>query len=134
MLDSGCGRVLRASLCARTRAAHTPPTASRGREIAFELVTNAVTDRGSGAPTPPTHEHLVMLAGLKNLFARALPRMPKKYITRIVFDRKHRTLALTMASKVSRAAPHVRPSQETPEVMPMRLDAGHWRYLFPALL
>lgn len=43
---------------------------------------------------------LVYLAGIKNLFSVALPKMPKEYITRTVFDRKHKTLALIKANKV----------------------------------
>ena len=41
-----------------------------------------------------THENLVRLIGLKTLFAKQLPKMPKEYIVRLVFDRRHKSLAL----------------------------------------
>ena len=40
------------------------------------------------------HENLVRLVGLKNLFAKQLPKMPKDYIVRLVFDRRHKSLAI----------------------------------------
>lgn len=41
-----------------------------------------------------THESLQKLVGLKSLFAKQLPKMPKEYIARLVFDRRHTSLAL----------------------------------------
>ena len=38
--------------------------------------------------------NLVRLIGLKSLFAKQLPKMPKEYILRLVFDRRHKSLAL----------------------------------------
>ena len=38
--------------------------------------------------------NLIRLIGLKSLFARQLPKMPKEYIARLVFDRRHKSLAL----------------------------------------
>jgi histone acetyltransferase len=38
--------------------------------------------------------NLVRLVGLKSLFAKQLPKMPKDYIVRLVFDRRHKSLAL----------------------------------------
>ena len=40
------------------------------------------------------HDSVVKLIGLKSLFAKQLPKMPKEYIVRLVFDRRHRSLAL----------------------------------------
>ncbi len=37
---------------------------------------------------------------IKNLFAKALPRMPREYITRLVFHRTHKTLALIKNKRV----------------------------------
>ena len=37
---------------------------------------------------------LIRLVGLKSLFARQLPKMPREYIARLVFDRRHSSLAL----------------------------------------
>jgi histone acetyltransferase len=41
-----------------------------------------------------TELNLIRLVGLKNLFSRQLPRMPKDYIVRLVFDRRHKSLAI----------------------------------------
>jgi len=37
---------------------------------------------------------MLWLIALQNVFSHQLPRMPKEYITRLVFDPKHKTLAL----------------------------------------
>ncbi|XP_075642419.1 histone acetyltransferase GCN5 isoform X2 [Castanea sativa] len=37
-------------------------------------------------------EHMVWLIGLKNIFARQLPNMPKEYIVRLVMDRSHKSV------------------------------------------
>ena len=34
------------------------------------------------------------LVGLKNIFSRQLPNMPKEYIARLVLDRRHRSVAI----------------------------------------
>lgn len=39
-------------------------------------------------------ESLLLLLGLKNLFVKQLPNMPRPYVSRLVFDRKHESLAL----------------------------------------
>ena len=39
-------------------------------------------------------ESLIRLIGLKSLFSKQLPKMPKEYIARLVFDRRHKSLAL----------------------------------------
>jgi hypothetical protein len=41
--------------------------------------------------------NLIRLVGLKSLFSRQLPKMPKEYIARLVFDRRHSSLALLSA-------------------------------------
>lgn len=48
-------------------------------EISFRYMAN------DGRP-----EHSVWLVGLKNVFSKQLPNMPKEYISRLVFDRRHR--------------------------------------------
>jgi len=35
-----------------------------------------------------------MLIDLKNIFARQLPKMPKEYIVRLVFDRNHESMCI----------------------------------------
>ncbi|PRP81257.1 histone acetyltransferase KAT2A, partial [Planoprotostelium fungivorum] len=42
--------------------------------------------------------HMTWLCLLKNIFAKQLPKMPKDYIVRLVFDRNHRSLALLKGS------------------------------------
>ncbi|GMT06181.1 hypothetical protein PENTCL1PPCAC_28355 [Pristionchus entomophagus] len=44
-------------------------------------------------------ENLVWLLQLQNLFSIQLPKMPKEYITRLVFDDRHRNLALVKRDK-----------------------------------
>lgn len=39
-------------------------------------------------------ESLLMLLGIKNVFVKQLPNMPRPYVSRLVFDRKHESLAL----------------------------------------
>lgn len=38
--------------------------------------------------------HLCRLVALKNIFSRQLPNMPREYIARLVFDRRHRSVAI----------------------------------------
>lgn len=42
-------------------------------------------------------EKLIWLVQLQRLFGVQLPRMPKEYVTRIVFDRNHKNLVLHKA-------------------------------------
>jgi len=42
---------------------------------------------------------MLWLIALQNVFSHQLPRMPKEYITRLVFDPKHKTLALVKDGK-----------------------------------
>ncbi|KAE8249841.1 hypothetical protein A4X13_0g5056 [Tilletia indica] len=41
-----------------------------------------------------TPESLIILTGLKNIFQRQLPKMPREYITRLVLDRNHMSMAI----------------------------------------
>lgn len=51
--------------------------------IQFQVVTN------DGSP-----ESMIILTGLKNIFQRQLPKMPREYIARLVFDRNHMSMAI----------------------------------------
>ncbi|KAK8864466.1 hypothetical protein IAR55_001715 [Kwoniella newhampshirensis] len=42
----------------------------------------------------PTPVATILLIGLKNLFQRQLPKMPREYITRLVLDKNHISLAI----------------------------------------
>lgn len=39
-------------------------------------------------------ENMIVLTGLKNIFQKQLPKMPKEYIARLVFDRSHLSMAI----------------------------------------
>ncbi|KAG2234767.1 hypothetical protein INT48_000116 [Thamnidium elegans] len=41
-----------------------------------------------------TRESMILLTGLKNIFQKQLPKMPKEYIARLVYDRNHKSMAL----------------------------------------
>lgn len=45
-------------------------------------------------------EHMVWLIGLKNIFARQLPNMPKEYIVRLVMDRTHKSVMIVRHNHV----------------------------------
>lgn len=51
--------------------------------LRFEVITN------DGRP-----DHMIQLTTLKNIFAKQLPKMPKEYIVRLVFDRNHRSMII----------------------------------------
>jgi ribosomal protein S18 acetylase RimI-like enzyme len=48
----------------------------------------------------PNPQHLEYLLELKNIFSRQLPKMPRDYIVRLVFDQTHRTCALIKHDKI----------------------------------
>ena len=58
-------------------------------QITFESYTNDNTDRCS-----------VALISLKNIFSRQLPKMPREYISRLVFDRRHISFAIKSEDKI----------------------------------
>ncbi|KAI8889729.1 putative histone acetyltransferase [Backusella circina FSU 941] len=39
-------------------------------------------------------QSMILLTGLKNVFQKQLPKMPKEYIARLVYDRNHHSIAL----------------------------------------
>ncbi|CAM0912675.1 unnamed protein product [Alopecurus aequalis] len=45
-------------------------------------------------------EHMIWLIGLKNIFARQLPNMPKEYIVRLVMDRTHKSMMVIRNNNV----------------------------------
>lgn len=61
--------------------------------IQFHVVGNSLTKKVS-------RQALIWLVGLQNVFSHQLPRMPKEYITRLVFDPKHKTLSLIKDGRV----------------------------------
>lgn len=57
------------------------------REIAFHIVGNSLS-------RPVSKQSMLWLLGLHSVFAHQLPGMPREYISQLVFDPKHKTLAL----------------------------------------
>jgi len=45
-------------------------------------------------------QHMIWLIGLKNIFARQLPNMPKEYIVRLVMDRSHKSVMIIKQNQV----------------------------------
>lgn len=45
-------------------------------------------------------QNLIYLIGLKNIFSKQLPNMPKEYVVRLVMDRRHRSVALVKRSGI----------------------------------
>lgn len=45
-------------------------------------------------------QHMIWLIGLKNIFARQLPNMPKEYIVRLVMDRSHKSMMIIKLNQV----------------------------------
>jgi len=58
-------------------------------DITFKRVTNDGSDESS-----------IALIHLKNIFSRQLPKMPKEYIVRLVFDRRHISIALLKQGRI----------------------------------
>ncbi|XP_048870777.1 histone acetyltransferase KAT2A isoform X2 [Brienomyrus brachyistius] len=61
--------------------------------IEFHVIGNSLSQKSN-------KRILMWLVGLQNVFSHQLPRMPKEYITRLVFDPKHKTLALIKDGRV----------------------------------
>jgi histone acetyltransferase len=63
-----------------------------------EAITRAMEDKGEITyqlfTNDGNHDSVIALTTLKNIFARQLPKMPKDYIVRLVFDRRHYSLAI----------------------------------------
>jgi histone acetyltransferase len=72
---------------------HAPKEEERKGILRFQILHNSLQVK------PPAQHHLWML-GLKTVFSHQLPRMPREYITRLVFDPKHHSLALIKEERV----------------------------------
>eukprot|EP00741_Cyanophora_paradoxa_P022350 tig00021462_g21578.t1 len=57
--------------------------------VTFECITNDDTD-----------DNLIKLTDLKNIFSKQLPKMPRDYILRLVFDRKHWSMLIKKQERV----------------------------------
>ena len=76
--------------CARDETARTE---EKKGIIEFHVVSNSINRKVS-------NQEMIWLIGLQNVFSHQLPRMPKEYISRLVFDPKHKTLALIKDDRV----------------------------------
>lgn len=94
----------------------------RDRIVTYQVVTNDGTD-----------ESLTQLVHSKCLFGRQLPKMPKEYIVRLVFDRRHFTLVMKKKETVGSTPPSASPSpsESTASMHPPSSDeppsTGHVR-------
>uniref|UniRef100_A0A8C1SAZ8 histone acetyltransferase n=1 Tax=Cyprinus carpio TaxID=7962 RepID=A0A8C1SAZ8_CYPCA len=61
--------------------------------IEFHVIGNSLSQKSN-------KKILMWLVGLQNVFSHQLPRMPKEYITRLVFDPQDKTLALIKDGRV----------------------------------
>ncbi|KAJ0245738.1 Bromodomain-containing protein [Hirschfeldia incana] len=52
-------------------------------------------------------DHMICLIGLKNIFAKQLPNMPKEYIVRLLMDRKHKSVMVLRKNGVEGGIPLV---------------------------
>ena len=60
----------------------------KGGKLEFQVITNdGIAD------------HSMQLMTLKNIFSKQLPKMPKEYIVRLVFDRKHKSMVILKDGK-----------------------------------
>lgn len=76
--------VLNITMAARDEAAKAE---EKRKEISFHIIGNSLA-------RPVSKQSMLWLLGLQSVFAHQLPGMPKTYITQLVFDGKHKTLAL----------------------------------------
>lgn len=79
--------------------------------IQFYVISNSITSE-------PSKQVLVWLLMIKNVFSQQLPRMPREYITRLVFDTKHKCLVLIKDNRViGGICFHMFPSQGFSEIV-----------------
>lgn len=70
----------------------TAKAEEKRNEISFHIIGNSLIK-------PVSKQTMMWLLGLQGVFAHQLPGMPKEYITQLVFDGKHKTLALVKEGK-----------------------------------
>lgn len=66
-----------------------------------------------------THDSMIVLTGLKNIFQKQLPEMPKAYIARLVYDKSHVSIAVVRDDLVVVGGITIRPfeSHEFAEIV-----------------
>jgi histone acetyltransferase len=50
--------------------------------------------RNTGENNPENLNNMKLLTDLKNIIAKQLPKMPKEYIVRLVFDKHHESMII----------------------------------------
>jgi histone acetyltransferase len=65
-----------------------PPRPAAIEQSRREIILPIVSSRN------PDEKDTILLIGLKNLFQRQLPKMPREYITRLVLDKNHISMAI----------------------------------------
>eukprot|EP00698_Gefionella_okellyi_P021642 TRINITY_DN7059_c0_g1_i1.p1 TRINITY_DN7059_c0_g1~~TRINITY_DN7059_c0_g1_i1.p1 ORF type:complete len:901 (+),score=156.67 TRINITY_DN7059_c0_g1_i1:24-2705(+) len=83
-----CGTLLFPTMPGQAALASNPAAKDRSQAVEFRVISN----------NSPTEQVLIWMVQLKNIFSKQLPKMPKEYIARMVFDRNHRNLALLRGS------------------------------------
>ena len=73
----------------------------RDAKLKAEEATGAITCRTIRNDSAP--EHYVYLTGLKNIFQKQLPKMPREYITRLIYDPSHKSLLITRPGECASA-------------------------------
>ena len=86
------------SIFTATPPNHLPETVPA--PLCFAMVQNKLP------PATVNDLELIRLITLKNIFSRQLPKMPREYITRLVMDPKHRSLALMTCKSPAALALH----------------------------
>lgn len=54
-----------------------------------------------------SHVNYILLTALKNIFQKQLPKMPREYITRLIYDRSHKSLLILRPQPPSNKSPEI---------------------------
>lgn len=65
----------------------------KDEETSGSIIFHVIKDRSSD-------QNLIWLSNLKTVISRQLPKMPKEYIVRLVFDRFHESIIVTRENRV----------------------------------
>ena len=77
-----------------TPAIETPTSETTREKIDAENIKFTVVHNDG------VQENMMTLLAIKNVFAKQLPKMPKDYIVRLVFDRRHRTYVMSRNGEI----------------------------------
>lgn len=57
--------------------------------------------KNTGENTEENLDRMKLLTDLKNIIAKQLPKMPKEYIVRLVFDKRHESMIITKSKSIN---------------------------------